>query len=196
MTKSPDFAKMGVADLRTLANVLEIPNTEKMKKSELIAALTNVSSQSENEKSISNNEIVAEPIIESSNENSENGPDTRRKRTRVVKEEVVPVKTFVKPKFAAIETVTESVASAETKEINNKEHKDDQNQKINGFVAEKETANLEPRILQKQNTPAVSKVNEFSKNSDETNLTEKIVSRTDNQRPQKNNPKHIFTIYI
>ena len=57
-------------------------------------------------------------------------------------------------------------------------------------MAEKETANLEPRNQQKQNTPAVVKVNEISKNSDETNLTEKIVSRTDNQRPQKNNPKH------
>jgi transcription termination factor Rho len=190
MTKSPDFAKMGVADLRTLANVLEIPNTEKMKKSELIAALTNVSSQSENEKSISNKEIVAEPITENSNENSENGPDTRRKRTRVVKEEVVPVKTFVKPKFAAIETAIETVAPAENKEITNSETIVDQNQKINGVEAEKENAKLEPRILQKQNTPAVSKVNEFSKNTDETNLTEKIVSRTDNQRPQKNNPKH------
>lgn len=190
MTKSPDFAKMGVADLRTLANVLEIPNTEKMKKSELIAALTNVSSQSENEKSISNKEIVAEPITENSNVNSEIGPDTRRKRTRVVKEEVVPVKTFVKPKFAAIETAIETVAPAENKEITNSETIVDQNQKINGVEAEKENAKLEPRILQKQNTPAVSKVNEFSKNTDETNLTEKIVSRTDNQRPQKNNPKH------
>ena len=132
MTKSPDFAKMGVADLRTLANVLEIPNTEKMKKPELIAALTNVSSQSENEKSSSNNEIVAEPTTENINNNSDSLADKKRKRTRVVKEEVVPVKTFVKPKFAAIETVTESVAPAETKEINNKEHKVDQNQKING----------------------------------------------------------------
>lgn len=190
MTKSQDFAKMGVADLRTLANVLEIPNTEKMKKSELIAALTNASSQSENEKSISNTEIVAEPVIENSNDNIESVADTRRKRTRVVKEEVVPVKTFVKPKFAAIETATESVAPSETKEINTTEPIVDQNQKINGVVAEKENAKLEPRIVQKQNTPAVVKVNEISKNTEETNLTEKIVSRTDNQRPQKNNPKH------
>ena len=190
MTKSPDFAKMGVADLRTLANVLEIPNTEKMKKPELIAALTKASSQSENEKSISNNEIVAEPVIENSNNNSESVADTRRKRTRVVKEEVVPVKTFVKPKFAAIETATESVALSETKEINTSKPIVDQNQKTSGFVAEKETAKLEPRIQQKQNIPAVVKVNEISKNTEETNLTEKIVSRTDNQRPQKNNPKH------
>lgn len=190
MTKSPDFAKMGVADLRTLANVLEIPNTEKMKKPELIAALTNSSSQSENEKSISNNEIVAEPITENSNDNSESGSDTRRKRTRVVKEEVVPVKTFVKPKFAAIETSTESVAPAKIKEVTNSKPIVDQNQKINGFVAEKEAAKIEPRIQQKQNTPAIVKVNEISKNTEETNLTEKIVSRTDNQRPQKNNPKH------
>ena len=42
MTKSPDFAKMSVAELRTLAETLAIDGANKLKKVELVEALKNI----------------------------------------------------------------------------------------------------------------------------------------------------------
>jgi len=39
MTKSPDFAKMSVAELRTLAETLAIDGASKLKKADLIEVL-------------------------------------------------------------------------------------------------------------------------------------------------------------
>ncbi len=54
MTKSPDFAKMSVAELRTLAAALEISGAEKMKKNDLISAMQSVANV-ENQSTTSGN---------------------------------------------------------------------------------------------------------------------------------------------
>jgi hypothetical protein len=42
MTKSPDFAKMSVAELRALAEALAIEGANKLKKAEIITALKEI----------------------------------------------------------------------------------------------------------------------------------------------------------
>lgn len=103
MTKSPDFAKMSVAELRTLAAALEISGAEKMKKTELISAMNGVanSEASENksisvEKSMepeiqSNSEPAVEKtrnLVEDSESQSSEVSDVKQKRRRMS----VPVK--------------------------------------------------------------------------------------------------------
>lgn len=170
MTKSPDFAKMGVADLRTLANVLEIPNTEKMKKPELIAALTNAANQSVEESSAPKNNVAAEVTPVYQEVNVEDNADKKRKRTRVVKEEIQPVKPLSKPKFSAVEAKT----TAQEPEV----------------VVKEQPMAMESPAIENAASPIDVETDKSKVSTEEINLTEKIVSRTDNQRPQKNNPKH------
>lgn len=87
MTKSPDFAKMSVAELRTLAEALSINDSGKLKKTELVEALSSLAST---EASPSETTAVSQPPkMETPNnvEVSESAEDpARRKRKRVVKE--------------------------------------------------------------------------------------------------------------
>jgi transcription termination factor Rho len=87
MTKSPDFAKMSVAELRTLAEALSINDSGKLKKTELVEALSSLASS---EASPSETTAVSQPPkMETPNnvEVSESAEDpARRKRKRVVKE--------------------------------------------------------------------------------------------------------------
>ncbi len=107
MTKSPDFAKMSVAELRTLAAALDISGAEKLKKNELIAAM-NAVANSENADSTSvsgpqstsmvennsqvvaegNVQIVAEPLVDS---NEITDAKQKRKRMSVPVKEKSPI---------------------------------------------------------------------------------------------------------
>ncbi|MGC6414158.1 MAG: transcription termination factor Rho [Bacteroidia bacterium] len=75
MTESPDFRKMSVAELRTLAETLGVENASQKKKNELIEAITNIANPD------SNNESSAVSNLSTSAET----PKEKRKRKRVVK---------------------------------------------------------------------------------------------------------------
>lgn len=75
MTESPDFRKMSVAELRTLAETLGVENASQKKKNELIEAITNIANAD------SNNESSAVSNLSTSAET----PKEKRKRKRVVK---------------------------------------------------------------------------------------------------------------
>ena len=60
MTQSPDFAKKSVAELRVLAEALEIEGFSKLKKAELIEALVNASNQTTNKTPESDNSVEAQ----------------------------------------------------------------------------------------------------------------------------------------
>lgn len=106
MTKSPDFAKMGVADLRTLAGALDIPNADKLKKNELIELLSKAANEASNEAPVEtlnvittpNPEISAEPV----NSTEDKRPKRRRKTEEEAQEEVAKaLKTAADPKAEA-----------------------------------------------------------------------------------------------
>lgn len=108
MTKSPDFAKMSVAELRTLAAALEISGAEKMKKNELVSAMNGIANAENSDAKPSSNENVMEtatqskldlnaenaqkPVAETNAESNE-GADGKQKRKRMsvpVKEKDMP----------------------------------------------------------------------------------------------------------
>ncbi len=88
MTKSPDFAKMSVAELRTLAETLAIDGASKLKKADLIEALNGMANAEPT------NDIQSETNSESIPENNAtlNAEESKRKRKRVVKEVVTTAK--------------------------------------------------------------------------------------------------------
>ena len=88
MTKSPDFAKMSVAELRTLAETLAIDGASKLKKADLIEVLNGMA------KAEPTNYIQSETNSESIPENNAtlNAEESKRKRKRVVKEVVTTAK--------------------------------------------------------------------------------------------------------
>ena len=75
MTESPDFRKMSVADLRTLAETLDIENVSQMKKNELIEAINEIAKAEDNKNSKA--EVATSGKVDSLKE--------KRKRKRVVK---------------------------------------------------------------------------------------------------------------
>ncbi len=88
MTKSPDFAKMSVAELRTLAETLAIDGASKLKKADLIEALNGMANAEPT------NDIQSETNSEAISENNAtlNAEESKRKRKRVIKEVVTTAK--------------------------------------------------------------------------------------------------------
>ena len=88
MTKSPDFAKMSVAELRTLAETLAIDGASKLKKADLIEALNGMANAEPT------NDIQSETNSEAIPENNAtlNAEESKRKRKRVIKEVVTTAK--------------------------------------------------------------------------------------------------------
>ncbi len=74
MTESPDFRKMSVADLRALAETLDIENVSQKKKNELIEAITEIANA---DNSNSETETASNLNVDS--------PKEKRKRKRVIK---------------------------------------------------------------------------------------------------------------
>jgi len=105
MTKSPDFAKMSVAELRTLAETLAIDGASKLKKADLINALNGLAS-AETEPQAASTELSAEPVSEKSGET--NAEESKRKRKRVIKEVVTTAKDAVPKNTESLENKEES----------------------------------------------------------------------------------------
>lgn len=92
MTKSPDFAKMSVAELRTLAETLAIEGANKLKKADLIEALKIIADS--DPQNAEQTESVFEQVQElATAEDVETIADgSKRKRKRVIKEVVTTAK--------------------------------------------------------------------------------------------------------
>jgi len=92
MTKSPDFAKMSVAELRTLAETLAIEGANKLKKADLIEALKIITDS--DPQNAEQTESVFEQVQElATAEDVETIADgSKRKRKRVIKEVVTTAK--------------------------------------------------------------------------------------------------------
>lgn len=123
MTKSPDFAKMGVADLRTLAGALDIPNADKLKKNELIELLSKAANESSNEASVETlNENSAPINTEISDDASDATEDKRPKRRRKTEleaqdEVAKALQKAAEPKPETV-TVSESQVVSDNPELN------------------------------------------------------------------------------
>ncbi len=116
MTKSPDFAKMGVADLRTLAGALDIPNADKLKKNELIELLSKAANESSNEASVETlNENSAPNNPEITARVADATEDKRPKRRRKTELEAQDEVAKALQKAAAPET--DSVNDSESKAV-------------------------------------------------------------------------------
>ena len=99
MTKSPDFAKMSVAELRTLAETLAIDGANKLKKVELVEALKNIADSEpvvdvapEKVDLSPEKETVNESEIASASDDDASNDASKRKRRRVIKEVVTGAK--------------------------------------------------------------------------------------------------------
>jgi|GEM_PF-7117043 len=79
MADRPDFSKMSVGDLRTLADNLQIDNTAKMKKGELIAAIEMMAASS-TPKPVA--ETVAEPRVQDEAAPAADAGERRGRRPR------------------------------------------------------------------------------------------------------------------
>jgi len=92
MTKSPDFAKMSVAELRTLAETLAIDGANKLKKVELVEALKNIADSEPAENAAPELGTVNESETATVSEDDASSDASKRKRRRVVKEVVTAAK--------------------------------------------------------------------------------------------------------
>jgi len=92
MTKSPDFAKMSVAELRTLAETLAIDGANKLKKVELVEALKNIADAEPTVNVVPEKETVNESETASMSDDDALNDASKRKRRRVVKEVVTAAK--------------------------------------------------------------------------------------------------------
>ena len=119
MTKSPDFAKMGVADLRTLAGALDIPNAEKLKKNELIELLSKAANESTSESSETTSQAPVDSTTESKVETaSESTEDKRPKRRRKTESDAQVEVANAFQKVADPETNTESILKTQESAVN------------------------------------------------------------------------------
>ena len=119
MTKSPDFAKMGVADLRTLAGALDIPNAEKLKKNELIELLSKAANESTSESSETTSQAPVDSTTESKVETaSESTEDKRPKRRRKTESDAQVEVANAFQKVADPETNTESNLKIQESAVN------------------------------------------------------------------------------
>jgi len=119
MTKSPDFAKMGVADLRTLAGALDIPNAEKLKKNELIELLSKAANESTSESSETTSQAPVDSTTESKVETaSDSTEDKRPKRRRKTESDAQVEVANAFQKVADPETNTESNLKIQESAVN------------------------------------------------------------------------------
>lgn len=180
MTKSPDFAKMGVADLRTLAGALDIPNAEKLKKNELIEALTKAANEAPQEEVVSVNVAPVndskDGISEGSNDaDSEDKRPKRRRRTESEAQSEVAKDLQVASEPEVVADLAESKPSPEN------------NQKINSKNETSETSerrdrNHRERFKKRHEQSDQSAKSEKAEKTEKSENTEKA-ERSD--RPDK-----------
>ena len=93
MAISPDFSKMSVGDLRTIAETLDIDNAAKLKKNELIEAIQSVANadQTQSNNKTDNSLVVTETASNSTETSVDAADDSneKKKRPRRPKTEVV-----------------------------------------------------------------------------------------------------------
>lgn len=174
MTKSPDFAKMGVADLRTLAGALDIPNAEKLKKNELIEALTKAANEAPQEEVVSVNVAPVndskDGISEGSNDaDSEDKRPKRRRRTESEAQSEVAKALQVASEPEVVADLAESKPSPEN------------NQKINSKNETSETSERRDRNHRER----FKKRHEHSDQSAKSEKSEKVEKTEKSENTEK-----------
>jgi transcription termination factor Rho len=190
MTKSPDFAKMGVADLRTLAGALDIPNADKLKKNELIELLSKAANESSNEASVETlNENSAPNNPEITARVADATEDKRPKRRR--KTELEAQDEVAKALQKATEPKPESVPVSESQVVSdNPELNVPQNQNL-----DRRERNHRERFKKRDDrgeklTSSDSSETAIPEKNQRFNRPEKPVSpKPENQPRTENNPK-------
>ena len=69
MTKSPDFAKMSVAELRALAEALAIEGANKLKKAEIITALKEITDDKNPSEGVADSGRKSQPEVSNTDSN-------------------------------------------------------------------------------------------------------------------------------
>lgn len=185
MTKSPDFAKMSVAELRTLAAALEISGAEKMKKNELVSAMNDVANSENSDANPSRvdqtaqaetqiqPDLVAEssqnPVVETTRESSE-GSDGKQKRKRMS----VPVKEKAADRKNSNDSKFDDLASRIQQRTSNV---------VREASAELRAENTSPEIQTNTNNSIVA-------NTVENAESKEVVNENGQRNEQRNDPRN------
>ncbi len=185
MTKSPDFAKMSVAELRTLAAALEISGAEKMKKNELVSAMNDVANSENSDANPSRvdqtaqaetqiqPDLVAEssqnPVVETTREPSE-GSDGKQKRKRMS----VPVKEKAADRKNSNDSKFDDLASRIQQRTSNV---------VREASAELRAENTSPEIQTNTNNSIVA-------NTVENAESKEVVNENGQRNEQRNDPRN------
>lgn len=185
MTKSPDFAKMSVAELRTLAAALEISGAEKMKKNELVSAMNDVANSENSDANPSRvdqtaqaetqiqPDLVAEssqnPVVETTRESSE-GSDGKQKRKRMS----VPVKEKAADRKNSNDSKFDDLASRIQQRTSNV---------VREPSAELRAENTSPEIQTNTNNSIVA-------NTVENAESKEVVNENGQRNEQRNDPRN------
>ena len=173
MTESPDFRKMSVAELRTLAETLGVENASQKKKNELIEAITNIANAD------SNNESSAVSNLSTSAET----PKEKRKRKRVVKavsneNEKNPNNTEEGSNSLDTENLENSVPDRIRKDFN------EATESNNNQVAQSEPQEKPKRRIISKNRRQDNDSNDSDAKSDSEQKVEKEESQEDKKRKE------------
>lgn len=173
MTESPDFRKMSVAELRTLAETLGVENASQKKKNELIEAITNIANPD------SNNESSAVSNLSTSAET----PKEKRKRKRVVKavsneNEKNPNNTEEGSNSLDTENLENSVPDRIRKDFNEAPESN------NNQVAQSESQEKPKRRIISKNRRQDNDSNDSDAKSDSEQKVEKEESQEDKKRKE------------
>lgn len=173
MTESPDFRKMSVAELRTLAETLGVENASQKKKNELIEAITNIANAD------SNSESAAVLNLSTSAET----PKEKRKRKRVVKavsneNENNPNNTEEESNSLDTENLENSVPDRIRKDFN------EATESNNNQVAQSDSQEKPKRRIISKNRRQDNDSNDSDAKSDSEQKIEKEESQEDKKRKE------------
>ena len=173
MTESPDFRKMSVAELRTLAETLGVENASQKKKNELIEAITN----------IANADSTIESSAVSNLSTSAETPKEKRKRKRVVKavsneNEKNPNNTEEESNSLDTENIENSVPDRIRKDFN------EATESNNNQVAQSESQEKPKRRIISKNRRQDNDSND-SNDSDAKSDSEQKVEKEESQEDKK-----------
>lgn len=196
MTKSPDFAKMSVAELRTLAEALAIEGANKLKKAEIVEALQQLASAESKEPVISETsssevEAVAQEVSDVTPSNDETTvTESKRKRKRVIKEQVTAA-SELKNAFAGTQPQAEITSSEKEKvePIQNEVKANNSNSGVTD-IPRKEAQNVENDSRghrnRLKNRQAVSKNESRDNETAQVEMTEDLGGKSETpETPQK-----------
>ena len=112
MTKSPDFAKMSVAELRALAEALAIEGANKLKKAEIITALKEVTDDKNSSEGVADSGRKSQPEVSNTDSND---------KTAVIEE--LPVELVAEAPVSPIENSTQESEEESDEDANKRKRR-------------------------------------------------------------------------